>query len=57
MAFKEEMFNLSAHREVLGSFSLRNTEMSVEQNLCYSNAHHDSLMYWHVAVEDAPEMA
>ena len=31
--------------------------MSLEQNLRWAHAHHDSLMHQWVAVEDAPEMA
>ena len=31
-------------------------EMSLEQNLCHAHAHHYSLMYQRVKVEDAPEM-
>ena len=57
MASEEEVFNLSACREVLRSFSLRDTETSVKWNLCHACAHHDSLMYQWVAAEDAPEMA
>ena len=48
---------MTAHREVLRSFSLSKTEASVEQNLQCAHAHHDSLMHQLVAVEDAPEMA
>ena len=57
MASKEEVFNSSAHREVLGSFSLSDTERSVEQNLHQACAHHKSLMHQQVVVEDALEMA
>ena len=57
MASEEEVFNLSARREVLRSFSLSNTETSVEHNLQHVCAHHDSLMHQQVAAEDAPEMA
>ena len=57
MASKEEVFNLSASREVLRSFSLSNTENSVEQNLCHAHTHHDSLMHQQVAAEDASEIA
>ena len=57
MASKEEMFNLTAHREVLRSFSLSDTKMSVEQNLQCACTNHDSIMHQQVAVEDAPEMA
>ena len=48
---------MTARREVLRSFSLSETETSVEQNLQCAHAHHDSLMHQQVAVEDAPEMA
>ena len=57
MASKEEMLNLTAHREVLRSFSLSDTETSVVQNLQPAHAHHDSIMCQWVAVEDALEMA
>ena len=57
MASEEEVFNLSACREVLRSFSLSNTKASVEQNLHHTCTHHDSLMCQWVAAEDAPEMA
>ena len=57
MASKEEVFNLTAHREVLRSFSLSDTKMSVEQNLQCVCTHHDSLMCQPVAAEDAPEIA
>ena len=57
MAYKEELLNLTACREVLRSFSLSNTEMSVEQNLQCARTHHDSLMWQWVAAEGAPEMA
>ena len=57
MASKEELINRTARREVLRSFSLSETETSVEQNLRRAHAHHDSLMHQRVAVEDAPEMA
>ena len=57
MASVEELLNLTACREVLRSFSLSKTEMSVEQNLQHAHAHHDSLMCQWVAAEDAPEMA
>ena len=57
MASEEEILNFTACREVLRSFSLSNTEMSVEQNLLCAHAHHDSFMCQRVAVEDAPEMA
>ena len=48
---------MTAHREVLRSFSLSKTETSVEQNLQCSRAHHDSLIHQWVAAEDVPEMA
>ena len=57
MASKEEILNLTACREVLRSFSLSNTETSVEQNLQCAHAHHDSLMCQQVVAEDALEMA
>ena len=57
MASEEELNNMTAHREVLRSFSLSETETSVEQNLQCAHTHHDSLMCQQVAVEDAPEMA
>ena len=57
MASEEEVFNLSARREVLRSFSLSDTETSVEHNLWCAHAHHNSLMHQWVAAEDAPEMA
>ena len=53
----EELINMTAHREVLRSFSLRETETSVEQNLQHAHAHPDSLMCQQVFAEDAPEMA
>ena len=56
MAFEEEVFNLSAHREVLRSLSLSNTETSVVHNLWHAHAHNDSLMCQWVAAEDALEM-
>ena len=48
---------MTACREVLRSFSLSETETSVEQNLQCARPHHDSLMHQRVAAEDAPEMA
>ena len=57
MASEEELINRTACREVSRSFSLSKTETSVEQNLQWACACHDSLMYQWVAVEDAPEMA
>ena len=57
MASEEELFNMTAHREVLRSFSLSKTETSVEQNLQWAHTYHDSLMCQWVAVEDALEMA
>ena len=56
MASEEELVNMTAHREVLWSFFLSETETSVEQNLWWARAHHDSLMHQWVAAEDAPEM-
>ena len=57
MASEEELINMTAHREVLRSFSLRKTDTSVEENLWQDHAHHDSLMCQQVAAEDALEMA
>ena len=57
MASKEEVFNLSTHREVLRYFFLSDTKTSKEWNLCHAHTHHDSLMHQWVAAEDAPEMA
>ena len=57
MVSEEEVFNLSACREVLRSFSLSDTEKKVEHNLYCACAHCDSLIHQWVAVEDAPEMA
>ena len=57
MVSEEELINMTACREVLKSFSLSETEMSVKQNLQCACAHHDSLMHQWVAAEDAPEMA
>ena len=57
MASEEEFINMTAHREVLRSFSLSKTETSVEQNPQQACTHHDSLMCQQVAAEDAPEMA
>ena len=48
---------MMAWREVLKSFSLSETETSVERNLRCAHAHHDSLMCQWVAAEDAPEMS
>ena len=42
MASEEEVFSLSACREVLRSFSLSDTETSVEHNLHHAHAHHDT---------------
>ena len=56
MESKEEILNLTACREFLRSFSLSDTETSVEQNLQWACTHHDSLMCQWVAVEDALEM-
>ena len=57
MASEEELVNMMARREVLRSFSLSETETSVEQNLQCARTHHDSLMCQQVAAEDAPEMS
>ena len=57
MASEEELINRTARREVLRSFSLSDTETSVERNLQCAHAHHDSLISQQVAAEDAPEMA
>ena len=57
MASEEELINITAHREVLRSFSLSKTETSVERNLQHTHTYHDSLMCQWVAAEDAPEMA
>ena len=57
MASEEELINRTACREVLRSFSLSDTETSVQQNLRCASTHHYSLMCQRVAVEDAPEMA
>ena len=57
MASEEELVNMTARREVLRSFSLSETETSVEQNLRRARAHHNSLMCQRVAAEDALEMA
>ena len=54
MASKEEVFNLSARREVLRSFPPSDTKISVKQNLQHAHAHHDSLVQQWVAAEDAP---
>ena len=56
MASKEEVFNLSAQREVLRSFSLSDTKMSVGHNPQHAHAHHVNLMHQWVAAEDALEM-
>ena len=57
MASEEEVFNLTACREVLWSFSLSDTKMNVEWNLHHAHTHHNSLMCQWVAADDAPEMA
>ena len=57
MASEDDLINMTACREVLRSFSLCETETSVEGNLQQACAHHDSLMCQQVAAEDAPEMA
>ena len=56
MASEEDIFNLTAHREVLRSFFLSDTKVSVERNLQCAHAHHDSLMCQQVAAEDALEI-
>ena len=48
---------MMACREVLRSFSLSETETSVERNLRRACAHHNNLMCQWVAAEDAPEMS
>ena len=45
------------HREVLQLFSLSEMETSMEWNLYYAHAHHDSLMCQRVAAEDGKEIA
>ena len=45
MASEEEILNLTAHREVLRSFSLSDTETSVEHNLSHACTHHNSLLH------------
>ena len=57
MASEEKVFNLTACSEVLRSFFLRDTKMSVEQNLQCAHTHHDSLMCQWVAAEDILEIA
>ena len=57
MASEDESFNCLAHRKVLRSFSLSETDTSVKQNLFHVHAHHHSLMNQSVAADDAPEMA
>ena len=57
MASKEEVSNLSAHREGLRSLTLSNTEMSVEQILHHACIHHDCMWQQWVAAEDAQETA
>ena len=57
MASEEELINMTAHREVLRSFSLSKTETTVEQNLQQTCSHHDSLMCQWVAAEVVSEMA
>ena len=54
---KKKLINMTACRDVLRSFSLSETETSVEQNLWWACTHHDSLMCQQVAAEDALEMA
>ena len=57
MVSEDESLSLLAHREVLRSFSLSETETSKKQNLCHACTHHNNLMHQWVAVEDALEMA
>ena len=57
MASEEELINMTACREVIRSFSLSETETSVQQNHQQACTHHDSLMHQWVAAEDALEMA
>ena len=57
MASRREVLNLSARREVLRSFPISVSEMSVECNFQCACAHHDSLMHQWMAAEDAQEMA
>ena len=49
--------NTMAPREVPQSFSLSETETSMECKFCHAHAQHESLMWQRVAMEDAPEMA
>ena len=44
MACEENSINAIAHRDVLQSFSLSETEMNVEHSFCHADMHHDSLM-------------
>ena len=53
----EESISLLAHKDVLRSFFLSETETCVEQNLHHGCTHHDSSMHQQVAAKDAPEMA
>ena len=57
MASEKESLSLLTCREVLRSFSFSDTETSVEQNVCHTHAHYDSLMHQQVAAEDALEKA
>ena len=57
MESEEEVINMTAHREVLRSFSLSKTVTSVGWNLQCAHTHHDSLMCQQVAAEDGQEMA
>ena len=57
MASEEEVFNLSARRKELRSFSLSDMETSWEHNLRHACAHHNSLLCQQVAAEDALEIA
>ena len=56
MASKEQSISHLDCREILQSFSLSETETSVEQNLHCAYAWHDSQIHQRVAAEDDPEM-
>ena len=57
MACKDKSIIAMACKEVLQSFSLSETEASIEHNLHCGHAYHESLIWQRVAVEDALEMA
>ena len=57
MTSEEELFKLTAYREVLRSFFQVTPRQVWSKNPCQANAHHDSLMCQQVAVEDVLEMA